>query len=73
MYGLLLVLSSWERVCVLPQEIFDDDFKLSGCFIPSSLNEGDLKKSLYLKILWKDISGVMIFAFPWYLDFQIKF
>ena len=30
-------------------------------------------KSPYLKILWESISGVMIFAFPRYLDFQATF
>ena len=38
---------------VLSPEIPDADFKLSGYFVPSSLNSGDLK------ILWGSISAVM--------------
>ena len=38
---------------VLSPEIPDAAFKLSGYFVPSSLNSGDLK------ILWGSISGVM--------------
>lgn len=38
---------------VLSPEIPDADFELSGYFVPSSLNSGDLK------ILWGSISAVM--------------
>lgn len=53
-----------ERAWVLPQNL-DADFKLSGCLIFSSLNEGDLKITLFENIVGK--------YFLDNLDFQTKF
>ena len=57
---------------MLPQEILDDDFKLSGCFIPSSLNECDLKITLFKNIVGKyfwsyDLCISSILGFPDYI------